>query len=344
MLLVAIVKAGAQSPPQPPPLTEPLEKPQDPPMYIWRTDSSPRMVSQLGAFTSFQVNVGANGQNIVGDAANEASITVDPSDPNKMAIGWRQFNSVMNNFRQAGWAYTTNGGSSWTFPGVLQNNVFRSDPVLYSNQTGAFYYLSLVANFQDDMWHSLTGGQSWNQLAFATGGDKQWFTIDRTNSSGHGFQYQSWSANGNNYNGRQFTRSTDGGSTWMELANISTRALTAGGNNAVFAGFTLGNHQGDDTVAVRGLGPSLTSAGVPDPLQNPTLELRSADGTVLAANDDWQEDQAQAAALTNAHLALPNHLESGIVEKLPPGAYTALLLGAGNSAGIGLIEIYDLGP
>jgi hypothetical protein len=129
-----------------------------------------------------------------------------------------------------------------------------------------------------------------------------------------------------------------------KLANISTRALTAGGNNVVFAGFTLGNHQGADTVAVRGLGPSLTSAGVPKPLENPTLELRSADGTVLAANDDWQEDQAQAAALTNAHLAMPNQLESGIVKKLPPGAYTALLIGAGNSAGIGLIEIYDLGP
>jgi hypothetical protein len=720
------------------------------------------MVSQLGAFTSFQVNVGANGQNIVGDAANEPSITVDPSNPNKMAIGWRQFNSVMSNFRQGGWAYTSNAGSTWTFPGVLQNNVFRSDPVLYSNETGAFYYLSLVANFQDDIWRSLNGGQSWTQLAFATGGDKQWFTIDRTNSRGHGFQYQSWSVNGNNYNGRQFTRSTDGGFTWMDpinipnhpsmgtldvdtngnlfiggadpvttkfwcvrstdaknpavtptfdqvtevnldgqlligginieglvgqaflavdrsgtatnnnvymlasvfrsgsnggsdvmfarstdggktfsaprrinddpvnqqwhwfgtlavapngridvvwldsrnsannrdsqlfysyspdggatwsvnlpvsnsfdpwvgfpdqskmgdymtmvsdasggnvaycatfngeqdiyyvrvvpppfvpqptptpsptptstptstptptftptatptssptptatatatitppaqtvnlatrmrvesgdnvgiggfiitgsrpkrvllralgpllkqlglqetlanpvlqlnggpagpvtndnwkddpiqraqiestglaptdelesaidatlnpgsytavvseknnlagigvievydlspqvparLANISTRALTASGNNIVFAGFTLGNNPGQDTVAVRGLGPSLTSAGVPKPLQNPTLELRSADGTLLAANNDWQEDQSQAAALTNIHLGLPNQLESGIVKKLPPGAYTALLIGAGNSTGIGLIEIYDLGP
>lgn len=97
-------------------------------------------------------------------------------------------------------------------------------------------------------------------------------------------------------------------------------------------------------MAVRGLGPSLTSAGVPNTLQNPILELRSADGTLLAANNDWQEDQSQAAALTNVHLGLPNQLESGIVKKLPPGAYTALLIGAGNSTGIGLIEIYDLGP
>ena len=63
-----------------------------------------------------------------------------------MAIGWRQFNSVNSNFRQAGWGYTTNGGTTWTFPGVLENNVFRSDPVLNSDETGRFFYLSLLQN------------------------------------------------------------------------------------------------------------------------------------------------------------------------------------------------------
>ena len=69
------------------------------------------------------------GNNIVGDAANESSIAVDPTNGNKMTIGWRQFNTVNSNFRQGGWGYTTDGGIHWTFPGVLQNNVFRSDPV-----------------------------------------------------------------------------------------------------------------------------------------------------------------------------------------------------------------------
>ena len=96
------------------------------------------MVSQYGPFTSYQVNVNANGQNILGDAANEPSIAVDPTNRNRMAIGWRQFNSVTSNFRQAGYGYTSNGGTTWTFPGVLENNVFRSDPVLYSDDTGVF--------------------------------------------------------------------------------------------------------------------------------------------------------------------------------------------------------------
>src|SRR5450432_4129617 len=217
MLLPVAEAHAAQHKPLP---TEALEEYEDPPVYVLRLGVSPRMLSQFGAFTSYQVNVDENGQNITGDAANEPSIGVDPTNHNKMAIGWRQFDSVASNFRQAGWGYTTNGGMSWTFPGVLENNVFRSDPVLHSDDTGEFFYLSLLTTFFDNMWRSLNGGQSWSNIAFADGGDKQWFTIDNTNSTGHGFQYQSWSTAGNNYNGRQFTRSIDGGFTWLDPVDI----------------------------------------------------------------------------------------------------------------------------
>lgn len=214
-----VAAAWGQSPSRPALDTAPLEKEGDPPMFIWRYDVSPGMISQHGPFTSYQVNVDANGQNIVGDAANEPSITVDPTDRNKMAIGWRQFYSVSSNFRQGGWAYTTNGGTSWTFPSVL-DSVFRSDPVLTANDSGTFFYLSLVAGFQDDIWRSLNRGQSWTRLGPATGGDKEWFTIDKTNSTGHGFQYQLWTINTSSYGERQFTRSTDGGFTWMDPITI----------------------------------------------------------------------------------------------------------------------------
>ena len=103
---------------------------------------------------------------------------------------------------------------------MLENNVFRSDPVLDADANGSFFYLSLLQTFFDTMWRSLDGGMSWTNLAPAKGGDKQWFTIDKTNSIGRGFQYQSWSTSGNNYGGRQFTRSTDGGLTWLNPINI----------------------------------------------------------------------------------------------------------------------------
>ena len=224
VLLSGLTTASAQAPSRKLPPTEPLEKYDNPPAYIFRIETSPRMVSQYGPFVSYQVNVDAQGHNILGDAANEPSIAVDPTDPNKMSIGWRQFNSVTSNFRQAGYGYTTNGGTSWTFPGVLENNVFRSDPVLNSDETGNFFYLSLQSTqdlqfYCDQVWRSLNGGQLWTNLGPAHGGDKEWFTIDKTNGMGHGFQYQFW-AGFVSCDGGEFTRSTDGGVTWMTPINI----------------------------------------------------------------------------------------------------------------------------
>ena len=215
--LALIATASGQTPTSKLDPNEPLEKYDNPPAFIYRLESGPRMISPYGGFISYQVNVDNSGNNIIGDAANEPSITVDPTDGNKMTIGWRQFNSVSSNFRQAGWGYTTDGGIHWTFPGVLENNVFRSDPVLGSKETGNFFYLSLRENFYDDIWRSTNGGQAWTRLTFGnvSGGDKQWFTIDTTNGTGHGFLYQAWSTGGNNWGGRQFSRSTDDGVTWM---------------------------------------------------------------------------------------------------------------------------------
>src|SRR5580704_6236337 len=122
VFLVAVTTASGQlAPVHRGPLNEPLEKYDNPPAPPQKIETSPRMISQFGVFTSYQVNVDANGQNILGDAANECVISVDPTDGNKMTIGWRQFNSVTSNFRQGGWGYTTDGGIMWTFPGVLEN-------------------------------------------------------------------------------------------------------------------------------------------------------------------------------------------------------------------------------
>ncbi len=219
--LLLVSAAFSQSVARKPLPTEPLEKYDNSPAVAAPIlEISPALVSSLGPYTSYQVNVDANGNNRVGDAANEPSICVDRNNPNRMSIGWRQFSSVASNFREAGFAYTTNGGTRWIAPGILENNVFRSDPVLNSDTVGRFFYLSLLQNFFDDLWRSMTRGQSWTRVGPADGGDKQWFTIDNTNSSGRGFQYQYWSTDGNNFGGRQFTRSTDGGLTWMNPINI----------------------------------------------------------------------------------------------------------------------------
>src|ERR1051325_11039543 len=122
--LAAVVTASGQAPTWNPLTNMPPEKYDNPPAYIYRLDTSPRMVSPHGAFISYQANVDADGNNIVGDAANECSISVDPTDPSKMAIGWRQFDSVLSNFRQGGWGRSEEHTSELQSPYVISYAVF----------------------------------------------------------------------------------------------------------------------------------------------------------------------------------------------------------------------------
>src|SRR5437667_10639085 len=69
------------------------DTPTDPPQAGSGQYSSQSIISAPFG-TSFQVNVGTNGQNIAGDAANEPSICIDPNNPNRIAIGWRQFDTT----------------------------------------------------------------------------------------------------------------------------------------------------------------------------------------------------------------------------------------------------------
>ena len=146
----------------------------------------------VGPYVSIQVNVDQLGRNIVGDAANEPSIAVNPLDPNNIVIGWRQFDSVASNFRQAGWGFSRNHGQSWTFPGKLTPGTFRSDPVLDTDTSGNFYYQSLQQSFNMDVFRSVDGGATWGPPVPAFGGDKNWMAIDRTGGIGNGQVYGIW--------------------------------------------------------------------------------------------------------------------------------------------------------
>src|SRR6478752_7967039 len=248
ILLIALPGAIAQlAPVRMAPLNGPLETYDNPPAPPRNIETSPRMVSVFGAFISYQVNVDQNGQNIIGDAANECVIAVDPTDGNKMTIAWRQFNDVTSNFRQGGWGYTTDAGITWTFPGVLQNNVFRSDPVTQSNEVGQFFYLSLQSDVQqtfycDDLWRSTNGGQTWTEQSpdRSAGGDKAWLTIDKTNGPGHGFQYQAYDGANCAFTSAAFQRSTNGGVTWQSPVAIPNSpewgTLDVDTNGNVFVG------------------------------------------------------------------------------------------------------------
>lgn len=170
-----------------------------------------------------QVNVDSQGRNIYGDAANEPSIAVDPTNPNRIAIGWRQFDDVASNFRQAGWAYSQDGGQTWTFPGVLEPGVFRSDPILASDAQGTFYYNSLalpMGNFLCDVFTSGDGGMTWGSAVPAFGGDKAWMTVDRTGGVGSGNVYTAWSVFAGCCGNDAFNRSVDGAASFQTPVGV----------------------------------------------------------------------------------------------------------------------------
>ena len=127
--------------------------------------------------------------------------------------------------------------------------------------------------------------------------------------------------------------------TVSSLTAIGTRANVLTGNDVLISGIVM--QQGGD-VLFRVLGPSLAAAGVANVLADPTLELRDSNGVLLMANDDWQDDPAQAAAITAAGLAPASPLESAIVANLAPGSYTGLARGRNNTTGIGYLQFYSL--
>ena len=178
-----------------------------------------------GPYTSVQVNVDGFGNNIIGDAANEPSIAIDPTDPSKIVIGWRQFDTIESNFRQSGYGYSQDGGQTWTFPGVLEPNVFSSDPVLGSDLAGNIYYYALQPDRGPGAWacymyKSGDGGLTWPQEVYARGGDKAWMTIDNTLGIGSGNIYLSWSPWTSCCAPGYFTRSVDGGLSFMTPMQI----------------------------------------------------------------------------------------------------------------------------
>ncbi len=125
-----------------------------------------------------------------------------------------------------------------------------------------------------------------------------------------------------------------------KLANLSSRGRVETGDDVLISGLIVGE-VASSTIVVRALGPSLSAAGVADPLPDPTLTVYDANGFAIAANDNWAEDP-DAPDLTKNSLAPNNPAEAAIILRLPAGAYTAVVNGTGNSTGVALVDVYHL--
>jgi hypothetical protein len=127
----------------------------------------------------------------------------------------------------------------------------------------------------------------------------------------------------------------------VQLLNISGRVLAQSGDKTGIGGFIVNNTAGKNVI-LRAIGPSMQSGNTPVPgrLDDPVLELRASDGHVIQTNDSWRSAQEQQ--IMQSGLAPTDNREAAIIASLPAGQYTAIISGANNASGIGLVEIYDL--
>jgi len=124
------------------------------------------------------------------------------------------------------------------------------------------------------------------------------------------------------------------------LGNIATRLRVETGDNILIGGFIVTGTQ-PKKIIVRAIGPSLPLAGA---LGDPVLELRNSSGGLIRSNNNWRDDSAQESEILATGIPPSSDLEAAIVETLPANgsAYTAIVRGANNGTGIGVVEAYDL--
>jgi hypothetical protein len=129
--------------------------------------------------------------------------------------------------------------------------------------------------------------------------------------------------------------------TTSKLANIASRGFVDTDNNVMIGGLIVGPAGSATTkIVIRAIGPSLTNFGIAGALQDPTLDLVNANGVSLRSSNDWKESQQGEIEATG--LQPSDNREAALIENVAPGNYTAVVRGAGNTTGVGLVEVYNI--
>ncbi len=128
---------------------------------------------------------------------------------------------------------------------------------------------------------------------------------------------------------------------------VSARAQAGTGSGTLTVGFALTGNL-PRKLLIRAVGPALTPLGVTGVLADPQLNLYSGDNTLIASNDNWSSNPADATLLAAAAVQvqdfplLANSLDAALLVTLQPGTYTATVVGANGGTGVALIEVYDV--
>lgn len=126
------------------------------------------------------------------------------------------------------------------------------------------------------------------------------------------------------------------------LANVAARGFVGTGDQVLINGFVITGTE-PVRVLITARGPSLTALGVAGALANPALSLHDSSGRELMVNDDLATTFS-AADLPGTGFAPTNASESALLVVLPPGAYSTVVWGVGNTTGVALTEVYEIRP
>jgi hypothetical protein len=142
-----------------------------------------------------------------------------------------------------------------------------------------------------------------------------------------------------------FTGGSETANARQRLVNISSRARVATGDAVAIAGFVIAGEE-SKTVLIRAVGPTIGAApfNVGGALASPRLELfRGSQSLAINAGIATNRLAIDAAGQQAGAFALgASGADAAILTTLAPGAYTAVVSSNTNTAGVALVEVYDL--
>jgi hypothetical protein len=124
------------------------------------------------------------------------------------------------------------------------------------------------------------------------------------------------------------------------VSNMSARGFVGKGEQALINGFVITGNE-PVRVLITARGPSLTALGVTGALANPMISLHDSSGTEIDVNDDYGTAFA-SADLASTGFGPTNASESALLLVLPPGVYTTVVTGVGDTTGVALTEVYEV--
>lgn len=130
--------------------------------------------------------------------------------------------------------------------------------------------------------------------------------------------------------------------TNVRFINLSARTQVDAGQ-ILFAGFSVGAGAAK-SLLVRAAGPALGAFAVTDAMADPKIEVFDSSGVKIMQNDNWggSDTLSSLGASVGAFAFTSGARDAALALTVPPGGYTIQVSGVDASAGVVLVEVYEL--